>query len=980
MMSTGNISVSGNAVGSVLVTGHGAEIHITYAGNYPRAPLVAGDNPFRGLDAFDETCGDIFFGRDAVIRRLLSRLESIVRGWSGPRLMALVGPSGCGKSSIARAGLVPAIATAQTQLLRQARVVIFRPGDKPLEALADALARTITNESNPAKQSQEFSALLHERAALGAADGVIEIVRKHFDDTEPLILLVDQFEEVYTRCNVDEIVDPLLSAQAKSERRDFINTLMHSITANDARICVLITMRSDYFGRLSEHPDLSAAVAATAELVPAMSSADLRDAIMQPAILRGHPIDDATVERLLDQASGEEVVLPLLQFALQRIWKGMLAGVSPSDTLSTLHGVGGALASQADAVYSALSSFEQELAKRAFLATVQPADIISRDTRRRAWLHHVLPNQVEESVLRAAIEPFVNARLFAIGSNEHGQIWFELPHESLIHHWHQLQLWINEHREDLRFSHFASASAESWNAAGQPSGRLWRSPDLELLQRFAHKDRNNLTPLLAKFLAASEHGKRKSQIIRASVSASIILLAVAASIGLVLFRSEAVETKIALNERTNALQQATRNALVSKGQVLEMLAVQGAVRSAARWDIMAPLAGISCDDSNRHSDNCAIAEKFSDVISFVNLRDCLEPTSMKDFMAISRRSEPVSVQTREFSNFWSSADCSHGVPLILRTAVEENIPKVLESLYGHVGPLASMFLPAPQQPEKPTSAWYGAYEKWVESPLSPNEYDSINKQITMIGKYSQGPRKLFSQLFETTLYFTGMSLFDKAVQDASDPHSINSTGWLRTKGRDLIFSQDAEFDNEKSAELTANQIKEKEYIVDLLKKAGVRKAIGELDNDVGYELSSGIINIDAQRKFIAITLVSRYNCGTGGCFEVPHVNILLKDSANGKKIKIITNIPACTKIATWHSSISRSSYVLCEEESERAPISSDFKINNFSDKSGAEQTYFTPTEIFAMRDGEESFRKILSFKICDPSEFVRDIIETRTDD
>ena len=63
-------------------------------------------NPYKGLRPFREVDAGDFFGRDALVERMLAELAT------GRRLIALVGPSGCGKSSVVAAGLVPALRAA----------------------------------------------------------------------------------------------------------------------------------------------------------------------------------------------------------------------------------------------------------------------------------------------------------------------------------------------------------------------------------------------------------------------------------------------------------------------------------------------------------------------------------------------------------------------------------------------------------------------------------------------------------------------------------------------------------------------------------------------------------------------------------------------------------------------------------------------------------------------------------------------------
>jgi hypothetical protein len=70
---------------------------------------------------------------------------------------------------------------------------------------------------------------------------------------------------------------------------------------------------------------LEAAIAACSELVPAMSAVELEQAISVPAARAAkhagmtNPLDQGTVELLVQETVGRAGALPLLQFALNRI-------------------------------------------------------------------------------------------------------------------------------------------------------------------------------------------------------------------------------------------------------------------------------------------------------------------------------------------------------------------------------------------------------------------------------------------------------------------------------------------------------------------------------------------------------------------------------------------------------------------------------------------------------------------------------------
>ena len=177
-----NIRVEGNSVGSTLIAGTGNSVTIVYGSEVLRAQLSISDNPYRGLDAFDEASSSLFFGRERLVAGLPDRLLRISapgneRGSN--RLLAVVGPSGCGKTSVVRAGLLPALAGAAAPWLQGPSIAILRPGHSPIDSLADALARLEIGKQNLSERRQEFSGILRKPAQSGKHSGLIDIVREH---------------------------------------------------------------------------------------------------------------------------------------------------------------------------------------------------------------------------------------------------------------------------------------------------------------------------------------------------------------------------------------------------------------------------------------------------------------------------------------------------------------------------------------------------------------------------------------------------------------------------------------------------------------------------------------------------------------------------------------------------------------------------------------------------------------------------------
>jgi hypothetical protein len=347
------------------------------------AAQINGLNPYKGLDAFDERDAERFFGREAVILRLWETLRALQDPQparpSPLRLLAILGPSGSGKSSVARAGLVPELVKRPIAGLRAPRVAILTPSAHPTEMLAIGLARVDAATFGQLDVTEsEIEAHLRQESDQGGFEGLRRFVDRLPEiEQSPLVILVDQFEEVYSLCD------------DKEDRDIFIANLLCAAGDKGGHVFVVLTLRSDFLGATTQHPALNQALAEQNVIIPVMTREELVRAIVEPARQSGRPLDDSTVALLIQQAEGHDGALPLLQFALSRIWDQMEHGVLPAKTLEQIGGVGGALANEATRLYQALPEPDQRIARRAFLRMVQLGEGV-RDTRRRAPLNELV--------------------------------------------------------------------------------------------------------------------------------------------------------------------------------------------------------------------------------------------------------------------------------------------------------------------------------------------------------------------------------------------------------------------------------------------------------------------------------------------------------------------------------------------------------------------------------------------------------------
>lgn len=523
------------------------------------APAFVGEalrrNPYRGLCSFEVEESHLFFGREEVTQQLCKNFQLLCDKPGVTRLLSVLGPSGSGKSSVARAGLMAALQRSSVAGAKPLRTVILKPGPRPIESLARALVPLLPPETAVLPASQAFAIEELLRSSAARPQGL----RRFADDLPqidhcPLLLLVDQFEEIYTLCTDQD------------ERDAFVSLLLHAASERTRHVAVVLTLRSDFLGDTQRyHSLLNRLIAAQAVIVPAMSPEELRAAIAKPAEQAGRPIDQATVELLLAEARGSQGALPLLEFALMEIWEGMLAGNEPGATLREIGGIGGALAGKAQEIYGTLTEHEQTIAQRALVRLVQLGEGTC-DTRRRAPIRELCGRSETEADVLAVLRMFAteSARLVTL-SGDGVETMAEVTHEALFDYWTELRDWIEKSRPDRCFHDRAEAAARRWSESQRPPGSLWRPPELFQLADYAERQPDEISDQQAAFLHASQRAYRRSRQFALAALVTVTLSVVCGlSLGLWQQRQRTREAEAA-EER---IHQQFLSTYVEKGRVL----------------------------------------------------------------------------------------------------------------------------------------------------------------------------------------------------------------------------------------------------------------------------------------------------------------------------------------------------------------------------------------------------------------------------
>ena len=388
---------------------------------------VAVQNPFLGLRPFEAKDSTVFFGRDEQIGEALDRLLR-------QRLLAVVGVSGCGKSSLVGAGIVPALEMGLGGDPEQRwRVATMRPGDGPLQGLGLCLG-------------------FGDGALAERTYGLLEAVAAHLSSAERLLLVVDQFEEIFS------FRDRKLREGAGSEADLFVSYLIRAAQDPGGRVCVLLTMRSDYLGECAKFHGLPEALNDGQYLVPRMTRQQLQEAIEGPLMAAGVEIHPALVQDLLNQCDEEPDNLPLLQHLLRRIFEQWQedGGEGPITAAMAKHvgGLAGALDLDAETVYARLSAQQQRTAEILFRRITESRrtdrDDDDRPVRRPQTVAGLASlARIPETALRHLVGSFDRRGLLVARKTDRGDM-VDLPHECLCLKWQRLKEWIRAETEDAK--------------------------------------------------------------------------------------------------------------------------------------------------------------------------------------------------------------------------------------------------------------------------------------------------------------------------------------------------------------------------------------------------------------------------------------------------------------------------------------------------------------------------------------------------
>ncbi|MDZ8090218.1 MAG: hypothetical protein RMY16_32405, partial [Nostoc sp. DedQUE12b] len=516
--------------------------------------------PYRGLFHFSPNDAEFFFGREVCTGELFAATQSC-------NFIPVLGASGSGKSSIVLAGLVPKLQNEGHWLFTH-----FRPDSDPFHALALALVPLYTLDLNATEriaQARQLAKYLQNRDVL-LADVFGQIHQNH--PTHQVLLIADQFEEIYTLCTDQKI------------RHSFLDTLLASFPScpsqSHYKHILVATMRADFLGNALLYPPFGDLLKTDIKLIRSMNYEELEQVIVKPAEKLGVTFQEGLVKRILDDVESEPGNLPLLEFALTELWKRRKGKQLTHAAYEDIGEVKGALARHADKKYGNLTDDEKKKVRRIFIQLVHPGEG-TEDTRRLATKAEL------GEASWGLVKQLADARLVVTSRNPEDQETVEVVHEALIRNWSELRQWMDTDRSFRAWQDWLRIGINQWKQTQRDEGALLRGVALADAEEKLKERREYLCEEEQEFIQASvelllreqkERSRRRQRTISGLVSGLVVAL-VLAGVAVIGWRKAAIS-------EINSLAQSSDGFLNLDGRKALQSSIKAAIKMQNQlWEV-----------------------------------------------------------------------------------------------------------------------------------------------------------------------------------------------------------------------------------------------------------------------------------------------------------------------------------------------------------------------------------------------------------
>ncbi|MGW0645507.1 nSTAND1 domain-containing NTPase [Streptomyces badius] len=542
-----------SATGGGSVYQAGRDLHVRHGDEGRRTvPGPGADRvpcPYPGLAPFGAEHRQWFHGRERMVHLVCERMDARMRE-GGP--LVLIGPSGAGKSSLLAAGVLPALVEGRLPVAGSStwpRLLLTPTASPALAVAAAAGLDAETARRTVPKWRADPAQCVTELRELTAAEETVSTDRTR---STGLIVVVDQFEEVFTACG-------------DATEREWLIDVLDRLARPEGGAVVVLGVRADFYAACTAHPQLRAALRAGPVLLEPMTQAELKDAIRRPAADVGLDVEDGLVEVLLADlgavdgpaGTGSTGRLPLLAHALRATWQQRHGHTLTVDGYRVTGGIQGAIATTANRLYDTLPPPCHEAARWVFLRLV----IVGRDaddSRRRVRNDELLRNAPDSEAAARVLDDFTRGRLLT-----RDQDTVVMTHEVLIRAWPRLRGWIEHDRNGNLVRQEVEEAAAAWEQSGREAAALYRGNRLAAALAWSETRGTELSGSGRAFLAAAHRHQRRGQHVRRAAVATITALAVVASLAAVFAFRQGAEARQATDEAVAARDRAINAAVTS---------------------------------------------------------------------------------------------------------------------------------------------------------------------------------------------------------------------------------------------------------------------------------------------------------------------------------------------------------------------------------------------------------------------------------
>jgi len=482
------------------------------------------NNPYVGPRPYERRHQKNFYGRNREARDLLSLILA-------ERLVLFYAQSGAGKTSLLNAKVIPALETEGFQVLPPTRVSSSPPPTLPATNVPNVFVFSVLmslggEEADlPTLCGQTLTSFLQQTYPEPEEDA--------FESPAPLLLIVDQFEELFTS-----------HRERWQDARDFFIQVRDAMEAIP-RLSFLLAMREDYIAELDPYAALLPRRLRARFRMELLGPEGALEAISKPALGQGIAFAPGVAEQMvddlrrikvqqmqpaLDETAGQPLgpfVEPVqLQVICRRLWDNL---PEQSDKLITADEV-----AECGNIDEALTDFYES----AVTAANQETKVSERKLRHWFSEELITPMQTRGLTLRGETETggLPNAAVDVLGRHyivrpevRAGARWYELSHDRLVDPiLRSNRAWDAARRTPLR------AAAEQWALSRQPA-LLYRDDALKLAQAWAAQNPDDVEPEELEFLkVSSEVAVRRRVMQRLGVGiaiAGILMLIVVSVLG-----------------------------------------------------------------------------------------------------------------------------------------------------------------------------------------------------------------------------------------------------------------------------------------------------------------------------------------------------------------------------------------------------------------------------------------------------------------